>query len=142
VAIFSVAGAISGVLAGHLSDRFGYKLLFGLSHGLATPSLYLLLVLPGNWAYVSAFLAGFFLMATLPLGVTMAQKIAPKGKSMVSSLMMGLAWGTGGMMAPLAGKLSDLFSIGPVLASLAIIPLLSLGLIVILPERSAASGQA
>jgi FSR family fosmidomycin resistance protein-like MFS transporter len=137
VSIFTVAGALSGVAAGHFSDRFGFKPVFFLSHGLATPCLYLLLLLPGDWAYASAFLAGFFVMASLPLGVTMAQEIAPKGKSMVSSLMMGLAWGTGGMMTPLAGKLADLFSIRPVLAALAVIPLLSVGLIAMLPERSA-----
>jgi FSR family fosmidomycin resistance protein-like MFS transporter len=137
VSIFTVAGALSGVAAGHFSDRFGFKPVFFLSHGLATPCLYLLLLLPGDWAYASAFLAGFFVMASLPLGVTMAQEIAPKGKSMVSSLMMGLAWGTGGMMTPLAGKLADLFSIRPVLAALAVIPLLTVGLIAMLPERSA-----
>ena len=142
VAGFSVAGAISGVLAGHLSDRFGYKPIFFVSHGLATPSLYLLLLLPGKWAYGTAFLAGFFLMATLPLGVAIAQEIAPKGKSMVSSLMMGLAWGTGGMMAPLAGKLADLYSIGPVLASMAILPLLTVGLIAMLPDRRSLGGGA
>jgi FSR family fosmidomycin resistance protein-like MFS transporter len=136
VSLFTVAGALSGVAAGHFSDRFGFKPVFFVSHGLATPSLYLLLFLPGDWAYVSAFLAGFFVMASLPLGVTMAQEIAPKGKSMVSSLMMGLAWGTGGMMTPLAGKLADLFSIRPVLAVLAVIPLLTVGLIAMLPERS------
>jgi len=69
--------------------------------------------------------------------VTMAQEIAPKGKSMVSSLMMGLAWGTGGMMTPLAGKMADLFSIRPVLAVLAAVPLLTSGLIALLPERGA-----
>lgn len=140
VSIFTVAGALSGVAAGHFSDRFGFKPVFFLSHGLATPCLYLLLLLPGDWAYASAFLAGFFVMASLPLGVTMAQEIAPKGKSMVSSLMMGLAWGTGGMMTPLAGKLADLFSIRPVLAALAVIPLLTVGLIAMLPERSARQG--
>jgi FSR family fosmidomycin resistance protein-like MFS transporter len=140
VSIFTVAGALSGVAAGHFSDRFGFKPIFFLSHGIATPCLYLLLLLPGDWAYASAFLAGFFVMASLPLGVTMAQEIAPKGKSMVSSLMMGLAWGTGGMMTPLAGKLADLFSIRPVLAALAVIPLLSVGLIAMLPERSARQG--
>jgi len=140
VSIFTVAGALSGVAAGHFSDRFGFKPVFFLSHGLATPCLYLLLLLPGDWAYASAFVAGFFVMASLPLGVTMAQEIAPKGKSMVSSLMMGLAWGTGGMMTPLAGKLADLFSIRPVLAALAVIPLLTVGLIAMLPERSARQG--
>ncbi len=140
VSIFTVAGAISGVAAGHFSDRFGFKPVFFLSHGLSTPCLYLLLLLPGDWAYLSAFLAGFFVMASLPLGVTLAQEIAPKGKSMVSSLMMGLAWGTGGMMTPIAGKLADIFSIRPVLAVLAIIPLLTIGLIALLPERSARRG--
>ncbi|MGE5839355.1 MAG: MFS transporter [Deltaproteobacteria bacterium] len=135
VSIFTVAGAISGVAAGHFSDRVGFKPVFYVSHGLATPSLYLLLFLPGDWAYVSAFLAGFFVMASLPLGVTLAQEIAPKGKSMVSSLMMGLAWGVGGMMAPLAGRMADLFSIRPVLAVLAAVPLLTCGLIALLPER-------
>ena len=76
-------------------------------------------------------------MASLPLGVTMAQDIAPRGKSMVSSLMMGLEWGTGGMMTPLAGKLADMFSIRPVLASLAIIPLLTVWLIAKLPVGKA-----
>jgi len=140
VSIFTVAGAISGVAAGHFSDRFGFKPVFYLSHGLATPSLYLLLLLPGDWAYVSAFLAGFFVMASLPLGVTMAQEIAPKGKSMVSSLMMGLAWGVGGMMTPLAGKMADLFSIRPVLGVLAAVPLLTCGLIALLPEKASSKG--
>jgi FSR family fosmidomycin resistance protein-like MFS transporter len=134
ISIFTVAGALSGVLAGHLSDRLGFKPVFFASHALATPSLYLLLILPGQWIYAGAFLAGFFVMASLPLGVTMAQELAPKGKSMVSSLMMGLAWGTGGMMTPLAGKMADIFSIRPVLAMLAIIPLLTLGLIALLPK--------
>jgi FSR family fosmidomycin resistance protein-like MFS transporter len=140
VSLFTVAGAMSGVAAGHLSDRVGFKPVFFVSHGLATPCLYLLILLPGDWAFVSAFLAGFFVMASLPLGVTMAQEIAPKGKSMVSSLMMGLAWGTGGMMTPLAGKLADLFSIRLVLAVLAVIPLLTVALIARLPERSARQG--
>ena len=135
LSLFTVAGAISGLLAGHLSDRIGYKPIFYCAYGLATPSLYLLLYLPGNWVYVSAFLAGFFTMATLPLGVAMAQELAPRGRSMVSSLMMGFAFGAGGMMAPLTGKVADIFSIQGVLFFLAIIPFLTVGLIHLLPEK-------
>ena len=135
VSLFTVAGAISGLLAGHLSDRIGYKPIFFATYSLSTPSLYLLIFLPGNWVYFSAFLTGFFILATLPLGVAMAQELAPRGKSMVSSLMMGLAFGTGGMMTPLTGKLADIFSIRSVLAFLAIIPLLTTGLIALLPGK-------
>jgi FSR family fosmidomycin resistance protein-like MFS transporter len=135
VSLFTVAGALSGLLAGHLSDRVGYKPIFFVSHSLATLSLYLLLFLKGDWVYFSAFWAGFFVLATLPLGVAMAQELAPKGRSMVSSLMMGLAFGTGGMLTPLTGKLADAFSIRPVLTFLACIPLLTTGLITLLPEK-------
>ncbi len=135
ISIYTVAGALSGVMAGHLADRFGSKPVFFASHALATPSLYLLLLFQGPWTYAAAFIAGFFIMASLPLGVTLAQKLAPKGKSMVSSLMMGLAWGVGGLMTPLAGKMADLFSIGPVLAIVAVIPFVTLGLIALLPRE-------
>ena len=135
VSMFTVAGTISGLIAGYLSDRIGYKPIFYLAHSLTTPSLYLLLYLPGNWVYFSVSLAGFFAMATLPLGVAMAQELAPKGRSMVSSLMMGLAFGLGGIMIPLTGKLADIFSIRGVLVLLAIIPLLTIGLISLLPEK-------
>ena len=135
VSLFVIAGAVSGLLAGHLSDRFGYKPIFFATHALATPSLYLLIHFSGNWVYIGGFLAGFFILATLPLGVVMAQELAPRGKSMVSSLMMGLAFGTGGMMTALTGKLADMYSIRPVLSWLAIIPLLTIGLIALVQER-------
>ena len=141
VALFTLAGAISGLLSGHLSDRLGYKPVFLTAHALATPGLYLLLFLPGNWVFFAAFLSGFLVLATLPLGVAMAQELAPRGKSMVSSLMMGLAFGTGGMMAPLTGRLADAYSIRAVLLVLALIPLLTTGLIMLLPGRDKTKGM-
>jgi FSR family fosmidomycin resistance protein-like MFS transporter len=87
------------------------------------------LYLPGHWIFVFCFLAGFFILATIPLGVALAQKLAPKGKSMASSLMMGLAYGTGGLLTPLTGKMADIFTIRPVLVVIAFIPLLTVVLI-------------
>jgi FSR family fosmidomycin resistance protein-like MFS transporter len=139
VSLLTVAGAISGLIAGHLSDRVGYKPIFYLAHGLMTPALYSLLYLRGNWVFLGAFWAGFFSMATMPLGLAIAQELAPRGKSMVSSLMMGLAIGLGGLMTPLTGKLADAFSIRGVLVSLALVPLLSIGLISLVPEKKRAS---
>jgi FSR family fosmidomycin resistance protein-like MFS transporter len=74
-------------------------------------------------------------MATLPLGLAMAMELAPKGKSLIASLMMGLAFGTGGMITPLVGKLADIFSIRSALLFIAMIPLLSNGLIYLLPAK-------
>jgi len=73
-------------------------------------------------------------LATMPLGVVMAQTLAPRGRSMVASLMMGLAFGLGGIISPVVGKLADLFSIEQVLFWIAFIPLLSLVLILRFPK--------
>ena len=134
VSLYNIAGAISGLLAGHLSDRIGYKPIFYGSSLFATLFLYLLVVLPGRWVLVNAFLSGFFIMAVLPLTVTMGQELAPRGKSIVSSLMMGLAFGMGGIMSPIAGYLADLFSIRSVLSAFALLPVLMVPLIHFLPE--------
>ncbi len=139
VSLFTVAGALSGLLSGHVSDRIGFKPVFITAHLLTTPSMFLLLYLPGNWIYPAVFLTGFFVLATLPLGVALAQKLAPGGKSMASSLMMGLAYGAGGLLTPLTGKLADIFSIQPVLSILAFIPLVSLGFIYYLFRKTSAA---
>jgi FSR family fosmidomycin resistance protein-like MFS transporter len=132
--IFTISGTVAGILCGHLSDRMGYKHLLWITHGFMTPFLLLFLLVPGKWIYPATILAGGFNMASLPLGVVMAQKIAPKGRSMVASLMMGLAFGTGGILSPIVGKLGDIFTIHSVLLILVCIPVLSLIPIYFLPE--------
>ena len=132
--LFTIAGTISGIVSGYLSDRIGFKAIFMVTHFLMTPALILLLYLPGNWVYTGAALAGCFVLATMPLGVVMAQALAPKGRAMVSSLMMGLAYGLGGALSPLMGKLADLYSIRQVLFAVAFIPLLTLVFILFFPK--------
>jgi MFS transporter, FSR family, fosmidomycin resistance protein len=135
ISLYNTAGALSGLAAGALSDRIGYKPVFYSANLLASFSLFLLLYPVGWWIYVSAFLAGFFIMATVPIAVAMAQEFAPKGKSIISSLIMGLAYGTGGMMAPITGRFADLYSIRSTLSVLAIVPVLTVFLIHRIPER-------
>lgn len=142
VSLFTVAGALSGLLAGHLSDRIGFKPVFICAHLLTTPSILAVLYLPGNWIFICFFLSGFFIMATIPLGVALAQKLAPKGKSMASSLMMGLAFGTGGLLTPLTGKLADIFMIRPVLTVIAIVPVLTVVPVVFLFSKDPSALRA
>ncbi|MBW2408667.1 MAG: MFS transporter [Deltaproteobacteria bacterium] len=131
---YTIAGTVAGIICGHLSDRMGFKRLLWIIHGLMTPILILFLLAPGKWVWPATMLAGGFNMASLPLGVVMAQKIAPRGRSMVASLMMGLAFGTGGLLSPIVGKLGDIFTIQSVLMFLVCVPVLSLIPIYFIPE--------
>jgi FSR family fosmidomycin resistance protein-like MFS transporter len=133
-ALFLVAGTISGLLSGHISDRIGFKPVFLFSYLFMPPTLWLLMQLTGNWVYLGAALAGGFVLAPLPLGVAMAQKLAPKGRSMVASLMMGFAFGLGGVITPIVGKLADTFTIRPVLSFIACIPLIAVPIIALFPK--------
>ena len=133
-AIFIVSGTLSGLLSGHISDRIGFKPVFLFSFLFMAPALWLLMQLSGNWIYLGAALAGSLVLAPLPLGVTMAQTLAPKGRSMVASLMMGFAYGLGGIISPLVGKLGDTYTIRPVLTVIAFIPLLAVLVIAFFPK--------
>ncbi len=135
ITVFTLAGTLSGLAAGYLADRKGGRPIFLVAHLMMTPALLTMLSLTGNWIYGGVFAAGFFVLATLPLGVTLAQELAPGGRSMVSSLMMGLAYGLGGAVAPLVGMLADRYSVDTVLWSLAFLPLLALPLILMIPAN-------
>lgn len=132
--LFTVAGTFSGLLAGLISDRVGYKPVFILSHALMAPVLWIFLQLEGVWVYPGAALAGAFVLATMPLGVAAAQTIAPKGRSMVASLMMGLAYGLGGAITPLVGKMADLYSIYTVLTTMTGLALVTVPIIFFFPK--------
>lgn len=133
-AVFIMSGTASGLLSGHISDRIGFKPVFLFSYLLMAPALWLLMQLNGNWVYLGAVLAGGLVLAPLPLGVTMAQTLAPKGRSMVASLMMGFAYGLGGAITPIVGKLADIYGIRPILTLVAVIPLLTLPIIMLFPR--------
>lgn len=134
VSLFIVAGTVSGLFAGYMADRTDFKKIFFLSHALMTPALLCYLYAEGFMVYIGSFIAGFAVLASMPLGVVMAQKLAPKGRSMVSSLMMGFAYGLGGAMSPFIGKLADIFGLETVLLYTAFIPLITLIPIVKFPK--------
>ncbi|QTA79712.1 Major facilitator superfamily domain-containing protein [Desulfonema limicola] len=132
--LFTIAGTVSGLTAGLISDKIGIKPVFIFTHIIMTPILLLFLKLEGNWTYLGSILAGAAVLASLPLGVVMAQKLAPKGRSMVASLMMGFAYGLGGFAAPLVGKFADMYSIQAVLTGISFVPLITLPIIYFFPN--------
>ena len=113
-----------------------------LSLVLAVPFLAIAPSLDG-WTFVAVLsFGGFLLQSTLPVNVTFGQMIAPISAATVSSLMMGFAWGMGGLSAPFVGMLGDRIGIEQTLVILAFIPLVAAALALPLPPGKHAHAPA
>jgi FSR family fosmidomycin resistance protein-like MFS transporter len=134
VSLFTVGGAASALVCGHLVDRIGFKPIYYFSFALSSPCILLFIHAAGWLVYPLALVSGFLLLATLFPALALAQKIAPRGRSLVSSIVMGLALGIAGLLIPLAGRMADAFGIRAVLSCIAFIPLAAVLLIRYLPE--------
>ncbi len=132
-AIYLFASGVGGFLGGPAADRFGARRVIALSLVLSTPFLFGAAMVSG-WLFVGLLaIGGLFLKSTLPVNVTFGQSIAPVSAATVSSLMMGFAWGTGGLSVPVIGMIADRAGIEPTLAGLALVPLAAAALTLPLP---------
>jgi FSR family fosmidomycin resistance protein-like MFS transporter len=132
-AIYLVAVGAGGFFGGPAADRFGPRRVIILSLVSAVPFLMFSPLLSGA-AFVAALAAGgFLLQSTLPVNVTFAQAVAPVSAATVSSLMMGFAWGTGGLTVPFVGMLADRIGIESTLMVMSALPLAAASLALPLP---------
>lgn len=136
VALYLFGSGIGGFLGGPIADRFGARRVIAWSLVAACPFLFVAPFLTGwVFALVLAF-GGLFLQSTLPVNVTFGQALAPVSAATVSSLMMGFAWGTGGLSVPLVGFIADRVGIEHTLVGLSLLPLLAAACAIPLPARA------
>ncbi len=112
--IFLFGGALGGIVGGWFSDRLGERLVIAGSLALAFPAFQLALIFPGIWGTLLLMLGGFFLLSSSPVTIALAQRYVPGSVATASSLMLGLGWGTGGLMVTAIGILADY--VGPIAA--------------------------
>ena len=133
IAAYLFASSLGGFLGGPLADRWGARNVIIWSLVLAVPFLAVAPTQTG-WTLVAIVsLGGFLLQSTLPVNVTFGQMIAPISAATVSSLMMGFAWGTGGLSVPFVGMLADRIGIERTLVAMAFMPLVAAIIAVPLP---------
>jgi FSR family fosmidomycin resistance protein-like MFS transporter len=135
VAIYLFASGIGGFLGGPSADSFGHRKVIVLSLILAVPFLFAATFASGWWFVLLVAIGGFFLQSTLPVNVTFGQALAPVSAATVSSLMMGFAWGSGGLTVPIVGRIADMVGLDPTLRGLALVPLSAAALAMLLPAR-------
>jgi FSR family fosmidomycin resistance protein-like MFS transporter len=135
VALYLFGSGVGGFFGGPAADRFGAKKVIALSLVLSTPFLFVAPLLTG-WSFVVVLaIGGLFLQSTLPVNVTFGQSLAPISAATVSSLMMGFAWGTGGLSVPLVGMFADRVGIEHTLMALSLVPLLAAACALPLPSH-------
>jgi len=134
ISVFSLSGSVSGFLAGNLSDRFGRKGVIFISLVLATPFYLLFLYGPVSAAIAFIAVAGVFGLSSVPVGVVAAQESLPGRTGLVSGLVMGLAWGVGGLALTPIGWLADRFGLIAVMTVVSFLPLVAAGLMVLYRE--------
>ncbi len=105
--VFELSGAIGAIVGGPLSDKMGVKSVVLWSLVLALPLLWLFLHSTGILALLFLSVAGFMLFSAIPVSIILAQHFFPRQKSTVSSLMMGFAWGIGGLLVTPLGILAE-----------------------------------
>lgn len=129
-----LAGAVSTIAGGYLADRFGRMKLLAAS---LTPVPILLLLFvsapPGSahgtaalWA-VSALVTG-----TFSVTVVLAQELWHERRALASGLVVGSAFGMGGLLVPLVGAVADRWGLPAAFHAVAVIPLVALGLLAVL----------
>ena len=135
VAAYLFASGAGGFLGGPAADRFGHRRVIALSLLFAVPFLFAATLADGWMFVLLVAIGGFFLQSTLPVNVTFGQALAPVSAATVSSLMMGFAWGSGGLTVPFVGRIADVVGLGLTLRGLALVPLSAAALAMLLPPR-------
>ncbi|MCX6092393.1 MAG: MFS transporter [Candidatus Bipolaricaulota bacterium] len=145
ISAFLIGGAAMEFLAGNLSDRFGRRAVMLGSLTLAPPFLIALLHGPTALMLPCAAIAGAFSLAYSPVGIVAAHECVPGRTGLVSGLVMGLAWGVGGLALTPIGWLADRYGLVPVMTFVAFLPLAAAVLLVFYrepPRQRPADGTA
>lgn len=109
--VFEMAGAAGSLLGGSLSDILGRKRVIVYSLWFSLPFFYLFLRSDGLVAFIFLAIAGFFIFSSIPVVIIMAQELFPVRVNMVTSFMMGVSWGVGGLLVTPVGYLAERFGL-------------------------------
>jgi len=132
---YLAAGALGGIAGGQLSAWLGPKRVIAHSFLWSAPLMSVFFLTPSAWGVACLVAGGLVLLFTIPVNVTVAQRLVPSQAGTVSALLMGFAWGAAGMIfVPWTGWLADRTSLHAALASLLVFPALGYWLSRQLPE--------
>lgn len=116
--IWFVLGAALGIVpAGYLADRFGRRRLLIATTMLSAISFYATILspqMPIPLFALMCFATGGLMNMANPIGVALGQERFPNESSLISGVLMGLAWALGAFAPWTVGQLATIPTLGPV----------------------------
>src|SRR5690606_37492201 len=119
--VFLASGAVGGLVAGWLADRYGRREVILGSLLLAAPFLWLFQYAPGIWAYPVLMAAGAAVSASFGVTTVLGQELLPNNIGVASGLVLGFSVGTGGIAATFLGRAADVWGLPAALATIALL---------------------
>lgn len=135
LALFIFAGSMGIMSSGWLMSRVNTYVLLLVSLLGAPPLLYVSLHSGGFSFLVFLFIGNVVLASSITLNIILAQMILRGYESIASSLMMGAAWGVGGLLNLWVGGLADKYGLPIVLDGLVMLPLVLAPLLILLRDQ-------
>jgi FSR family fosmidomycin resistance protein-like MFS transporter len=135
LALFSLAGALGGMVGGWLSDRWSRKGVILTSGLLCVPLLHGVFHTQGVLSLVFLVLAAGTLSGANSVVIAFAQELVPSRAGTASSLVMGLGWGVAGVALIGFGQLAEVISVPRALDIAVTLPLLAVVCTMALPKR-------
>jgi MFS transporter, FSR family, fosmidomycin resistance protein len=134
--VMSAAGVVGNILGGKLADRFGHIKIMFIGFSLLIPLVPALIWV--NNPHIAMLLLvpiGMALFGVYSPLIVMGQKYLPNHIGLSSGITLGVAVAIGGVVAPLLGKVADIYGVWMALAGVAFLPVLFAGLTLTLPEH-------
>ena len=126
-----LTGAVATIAGGYLADRWG-RLRVVAATLLPVPPLLLAFVsLPaqGVFAIAALWAAGAFVTASFSITVVLAQELWYERRALASGVIVGFAFGVGGLFVPLVGVVADRWGLAQAFHVIAALPLVALGFV-------------
>lgn len=136
LSLFSMAGALGGMVGGSLSDRWSRKGVIVVSGVLCVPLLHGIFHSQGWVSLVFLVCASATLSGANSVVIAYAQELVPSRAGTASSLVMGLGWGVAGLCLIGFGHLAEVISVPRALDIAVTLPLLAVVCAMALPTST------
>ena len=136
--IIMIARSISPLIGGYIADRTSKGKLIFLCMSIGGALLIPAAITHGILSVLLFTLGAAFIEATTPITGAISQEWMPESRAMASSIVMGFAWGLGGLLIPPLGMIGDHFGLEWALLMVGALPILSLYFVSIIKKKERA----